>query len=89
MYFSAGLINDPKLNRTVHRQNRYGFSGTACDQVIEQTCNRDNKTKGYYMYFLSTLRDRLTENINLCDRLNLHYIRQTTLLYLKSSSYDL
>ncbi len=30
----------------VQRQPEYGFSGTACDQVIEQTLNRDSKTKG-------------------------------------------
>uniref|UniRef100_UPI00398F633D DNA topoisomerase 3-beta-1-like n=1 Tax=Pristiophorus japonicus TaxID=55135 RepID=UPI00398F633D len=28
------------------RQQEYGFSQTACDQVIEQTANRDSKTKG-------------------------------------------
>ena len=31
---------------TVQQQTRYGFSATACDQVIEQTCNRDSKTAG-------------------------------------------
>ena len=48
IYFTAGVIDDLKLNWTVQRQKRYGFSGTACDQTIEQTCNRDAKTKGYY-----------------------------------------
>ena len=28
------------------RQQTYAFSNTACDQVIEQTANRDSKTKG-------------------------------------------
>ncbi|KAL2104338.1 hypothetical protein ACEWY4_001206 [Coilia grayii] len=28
------------------RQQSYGFAYTACDQVIEQTVNRDSKTKG-------------------------------------------
>lgn len=28
------------------RQQAYAFTGTACDQVIEQTANRDSKTKG-------------------------------------------
>lgn len=28
------------------RQQTYGFAYTACDQVIEQTANRDSKTKG-------------------------------------------
>ena len=31
---------------TVQRQQRYGFSSIACDQAIEQTANRDSKTKG-------------------------------------------
>jgi hypothetical protein len=30
----------------VQRQNRYGFSKVACDQVIEQTINRASKTGG-------------------------------------------
>ena len=30
----------------VQRQNNYGFSQIACDQLIEQTLNRDSKTKG-------------------------------------------
>ncbi|KAJ8030514.1 hypothetical protein HOLleu_26961 [Holothuria leucospilota] len=31
---------------TVQRQDRYSFSSIACDQAIEQTCNRDCKTRG-------------------------------------------
>ena len=31
---------------TGQRQQRYGFSSTACDQVMEQTFNKDSKTKG-------------------------------------------
>ncbi|XP_049332864.1 uncharacterized protein LOC111197609 isoform X2 [Astyanax mexicanus] len=31
---------------TVQRQNVHGFASIACDQAIEQTCNRDSKTKG-------------------------------------------
>ena len=31
---------------TVQRQQNYGFSSIASDQTIEQTCNRDSKTKG-------------------------------------------
>ena len=31
---------------TVQQQNRYPFSAVACDQVIEQTLNRDCKTSG-------------------------------------------
>ena len=30
----------------VQRQNRYGFSCVVCDMAIEQTANRDSKTKG-------------------------------------------
>ena len=30
---------------TVQRQDNYGFGSIACDQAIEQTCNRDSKTK--------------------------------------------
>jgi hypothetical protein len=33
-------------NFSVQRQSRYGFSKIACDQLIEQTLNRDSKTKG-------------------------------------------
>ena len=31
---------------TVQRQSVHGFASIACDQAIEQTCNRDAKTKG-------------------------------------------
>lgn len=34
-----------KNHWTVQRQKRYGFSSIACDQAIEQTANRDSKTK--------------------------------------------
>ena len=30
----------------VQRQDNHGFSAVACDQTIEQTANRDSKTKG-------------------------------------------
>ena len=33
-------------NFVARRQNNYGFCGIAMDQVIEQTANRDSKTKG-------------------------------------------
>lgn len=43
----------PLVNKYLHngefvaqRQNVYGFSGIAMDQTIEQTANRDSKTKG-------------------------------------------
>ncbi|XP_033106462.1 uncharacterized protein LOC117108533 [Anneissia japonica] len=31
---------------TVQRQQRHPFASIACDQAIEQTCNRDSKTNG-------------------------------------------
>ena len=31
---------------TLQRQSVHGFASIACDQAIEQTCNRDSKTKG-------------------------------------------
>ena len=33
-------------NFAVQRQGNYGFSAVACDRTIEQTANRDSKTKG-------------------------------------------
>ena len=33
-------------NFAVQYQGNYGFSAVACDQTIEQTANRDSKTKG-------------------------------------------
>ena len=35
-----------KPGHICQRQKRYGFSLTACDQVMEQAFNRDSKTKG-------------------------------------------
>ncbi|CAB4045000.1 Hypothetical predicted protein, partial [Paramuricea clavata] len=35
-----------EANWTCQRQQKYGFSSSACDQVMEQTFNRDSKTKG-------------------------------------------
>ena len=34
------------------RQQNYGFSAIACDQVIEQTLNRDSKLKGGVVGFM-------------------------------------
>ena len=59
-YLPAYISEMEKLDRThqsvneafmdgqfvVQRQDRYGFSQIACDQLIEQTMNRDSKTKG-------------------------------------------
>ena len=33
-------------NFAIQRQSHHAFSGVACDQTIEQTVNRDAKTKG-------------------------------------------
>ena len=33
-------------NFVAQRQQNHGFAQIACDQVIEQTANRDSKTKG-------------------------------------------
>ena len=41
-----GAAKNIRENWTVQRQDRYGFSAIACDQAIEQTANRDSKTKG-------------------------------------------
>ena len=35
-----------KVDFVVQRQDQYGFSLIACDQLIEQTLNKDSKTKG-------------------------------------------
>ena len=42
----TGAIQCVMENWTCQRQDRYGFSSTACDQTMEQTFNRDSKTKG-------------------------------------------
>lgn len=33
----------------MQRQDKYAFTQTTCDQAIEQTANRDSKTKGGLM----------------------------------------
>ena len=40
-----GAAENLKKHWTVQRQGRYGFSAIACDQAIEQTANKDSKTK--------------------------------------------
>ncbi len=42
----SGTSAEISLQWTVQRQKKYGFSSIASDQAIEQTCNRDSKTKG-------------------------------------------
>ena len=41
-----GILPELSSNFSVQRQDDHGFSGLACDQTIEQTVNRDSKTKG-------------------------------------------
>ena len=41
-----GILPKLSSNFAIQRQNDHGFSAVACDQTIEQTVNRDSKTKG-------------------------------------------
>ena len=41
-----GALAEVSENFAVQRQTNYGFSAVPCDQTIEQTANRDAKTKG-------------------------------------------
>jgi hypothetical protein len=41
-----GLLEDLHDQWTVQRQQNHGFSSVACDMTIEQTLNRDSKTRG-------------------------------------------
>ena len=41
-----GILPELSSNFAIQRQNDHGFSAVACDQTIEQTVNRDSKTKG-------------------------------------------
>ena len=45
-FFCVGIREDISRNFAVQRQSNHGFSAVACDQTIEQTANRDSKTKG-------------------------------------------
>lgn len=45
-HFLIGATCDILDNWTCQRQTLYGFSSTACDQVMEQTYNRDSKVRG-------------------------------------------
>lgn len=40
-----GALQKIITNWTCQRQHRYTFSSSACDQVMEQTYNRDSKVK--------------------------------------------
>ena len=44
--YIIGALPDVSANFAVRRQSNYGFTAVACDQTIEQTANRDSKTKG-------------------------------------------
>ena len=59
-WFFLGASTEMDLQWTVQRQQKYGFSSMACDQTIEQTCNRDSKTKGGIV--------ALTQNRGAVDR---------------------
>ena len=37
---------DLSNNFAIQRKSNHGFPAVACDQTIEQTANRDSKTKG-------------------------------------------
>lgn len=41
-----GILPELSSNFSVQRQDNHGFSAVACDQTIEQTINRNSKTKG-------------------------------------------
>ena len=45
-FIFKGALESDKETWACQRQKRYGFSSTACDQVMKQTFNRDSKTKG-------------------------------------------
>lgn len=42
----TGILSELSSNFSVQRQNNHGFAAVSCDQTIEQTVNRDSKTKG-------------------------------------------
>ena len=42
----VGIHEELSANFAVQRQGDHGFSAVACNQAIEQTANRDSKTKG-------------------------------------------
>eukprot|EP00794_Sanderia_malayensis_P013136 gene13136-14488_t len=43
---NPGALSGIITNWTCQRQQMYGFSSVACDQVMEQTYNRDSKVRG-------------------------------------------
>jgi hypothetical protein len=46
------IVSELSTSFAVRRQNDHGFSAVSCDQTIEQTINRDSKTKGGLIGFL-------------------------------------
>ena len=46
LYIALDVAENIKDNWTVQRQKIRSFSSLACDQTIEQTVNKDSKTKG-------------------------------------------
>ena len=51
-YCLEGATSDILDNWTCQRQTSHGFSSTACDQLMEQTYNRDSKFRGGLVGFI-------------------------------------
>ena len=45
LYFTD-IVSELSNSFAVQHQSDHGFSAVSCDQTIEQTINRDSKTKG-------------------------------------------
>lgn len=45
-HYDIGVLPELSDSFSVQRQSDHGFAAVACDQTIEQTVNRDSKTKG-------------------------------------------
>ena len=61
-FFFAGIREDLSTNFAIQRQSNHGFSAVACDQTIEQTANRDSKTKGGLIGFSTVHRWLLSQS---------------------------
>ena len=49
----------------VQRQDVHGFSRVACDMTIEQTANRDSKTRGGMKGFTTSIKEPVTDGLEL------------------------
>ena len=49
----------------VQRQDVHGFSRVACDMTIEQTANRDSKTRGGMKCFTTSIKEPVTDGLEL------------------------